>query len=140
MAYSSENLAFIYYGIISYISKGRNITWQDQTNMSKVFKHQGKDKQASIFIFIFIFINQNNIIFKSMHVHVNAWLTLLTSLHHNTYVSMHGHIHMHTHSKQINQNPNWNKGDETSKTKQNREVKVYRCEKQLRQRHTTLIK
>ena len=136
MAYSSKDLAFIYHGVISYISKGKNITWQDQTNMSKVFKHQGKDKQANIFIFI----NQNNIIFKSMHVHVNAWLTLLTSLHHNTYVSIHVHIHLHTHSKQINLNPNWNTSDETSKTKQNKEVKAYRCEKQLRQRHIALIK
>ena len=27
----------------------------------------------------------------------NAWLTLLTSLHHNTYASMHVRIHMHVH-------------------------------------------
>ena len=99
MAYSSQVLTFICHRIISYISKGRNITWQDQTNMSKVSKHQGKDKQASIFMFI----NQNKIIFKSMHVHVNVLLTLLTSLHHNTYASMHVHIHMHAHSRQANQ-------------------------------------
>ena len=30
--------------------------------------------------------------FKQMHIHMNAWLTLLTLLHHNTYASMHGHI------------------------------------------------
>jgi len=33
--------------------------------------------------------NENKLIFKPMHVHVNAWLT---SLHHSTYASMHVHI------------------------------------------------
>ena len=105
---------------MSYISNGRNITWQDQTNMSKVSKHQGKDKHASIFIFI----NQNKIIFKLMHVHVNVLLTLFTSLHHNTYALMHVHIHMHAHSRQTNQNPKWHKGDETRKTKKQRLIDV----------------
>ena len=123
MAYSSQDLTFIYHHIISYISKGRNITWQDQTNMSKVSKHQGKDKQASILMFI----NQNKIIFKLMHVHVNVsltLLTLLTSLHHNTYATMHVHIHMHAHSRQTNQNPNWHKGDETRKIEKQRLIDV----------------
>ena len=39
-----------------------------------------------------MFIIQNKIIFKTMHVHMNACLTSLTSLHHSTYALMHGHI------------------------------------------------
>ena len=70
-------------------------------------------------------IKRNNAIFKSMHVHVNARLTLLTSLYHITYALM------HVHCKQKNQNPTSIK-ERNKQTKQSMEVETYKHGYQLR--------
>ena len=80
---------------------------------------------------MFMLIKRNNAIFKSMHVHVNTRLTLLTSLYHITYALMHVHIHMHVHCKQTNQNPTSIK-ERKKQTKQSMEVETYKHGYQLR--------
>ena len=76
---------------------------------------------------IFISFNQDKFIFKPMHVHMNAWFTLLTSLYHSTYASMNVYFHVHVHGIQTNQNPNRHQKGKTSKTKQrNRDSRTYK--------------
>jgi len=64
--------------VINY--KGRNKSWQDQTKIILHLIIKGKiDKQTSS-----IFIIQSKIISKTMHVHMNAYLTftyLIASQH-----------------------------------------------------------
>ena len=76
--------------------QGRNITWQNQT---RILWHPNI-KGIAFNPRIFMLFNQDKLIFKLMHVHVNVWLT---SLHHNTNASMHVHFHMHVHGIPTNQ-------------------------------------
>ena len=77
----------------------------------KAFKHYRHGIQLNMFMLF----RHIKLIFQPMHVHVSVWLT---SLHHNTYASM------HVHGIQTNQNPNGHKRYKTNNIKQNREIET----------------
>jgi len=94
MAYSSQDLTFVYHGITSHIPKGKNILWQNQTNMLLHLNIKIMAFKLNMFIFI---------IKATSYFQTNACscITYLTASQHPHINAFHMHVYGKTEEKTL---------------------------------------